>query len=352
MTDITIYTSANNNEEILVLPIVPKELPEVIQEYCHEDFESNTKSLTLIGRGKARTLTLSFLLPVNKNYNKINKKADNNGWAYIEFWQKWSERKVPMRLIITEGAKELLNIAYVIKSLNYKVDKKKDIIATLEIKEYIFTREVQQEEAEYKWENINIKYNGASMSVTAANVDGHWLIPCRQALELLGYNVIWNAAEKSIYMTKDGISYKLNTPFEIYDGVSYAYIYKICKELGYTSQWDGSSRTVDIAQEWKWENITLKLGGNEYEVRAAMVNDRWIVPVRRLLEFLGYTIEWNAEEKAIYYKKDNDSIWYKLITQYWLYDDVSYCYLYRACEETGFNAQWDRESKTVIFTQS
>ena len=348
MTDITIYTSANNGEEILIFPVVPKNLPELVREWNHEEFETNDKVLTLIGKSKRRTMSLELLLPVDKNYSFINSKASNNGWDYINFWNKWSDREVPMRLVITEGINELINFAYTIDSLKYKLDKKKDVIASIDITEYIFTTEQETEKkAEYKWTDISIKYNGAGYSVKSANVNGHWLVPVRKLLELLGYNVIWNPNEKAIHMTKEGISYKLKATTQIYEGTSYGYIAYICTELGFKAQWDGNTSTVNITQVWKWQNIGLKNGGNVYTVKAAMTNNRWIVPVRNLLEFLGYDVEWNSEEKAVYINNGT----YRIKTEIYIESGISYCYLYMICAELGYSPKWDKESNTVTIEE-
>lgn len=258
MTDVTIYTSANNGEEILVLPIVPKNLPEIAETFSHSEFATNEKDLTIIGRGKRKTATLELLLPVNKNYKSINPKANRNGKDYIDFWEKWSGKEVPMRLVITKGNKEILNIAYTINSMSYAYDRKFDIIAVLDIAEYIFTAdEIEKtEDKGYKWTNVKVTYStrysssggvfNYTMSMKGANINGHWLVGVRQLLEMLGYNIIWNGMEKAIYMTKDSKSYKLSSNFEIYDGTSYGYLYEICKELGYETEWIAENKEVII----------------------------------------------------------------------------------------------------------
>lgn len=347
MTDITIYTSANNGEEILVFPVVPRNLPEIVQEYGHEEFETNDNVLTLIGKRKRKTMSLSFLLPVNKSYKFINSQASSNGRDYIDFWEKWSSNKVPMRLVITEGINEILNIAYTINSLKWYYDKKKDIVANVDIAEYIFTTEQEEPETQYNWTDISIKYNGSGFTVKAANVGGHWIVPVRKLLELLGYNVIWNGAEKAIYMTKNGISYKLGTEFQIYEGTSYAYLYQVCAELGYKATWDDSSNTVNITQEYNWTTIDLKYGGNIKSVKACMKEDRWLLPARDMLEMLGYTVTWNAEDKSISIDKDGE---YKITSQVYIFDDVAYYYGYQLCAELGYGISWDRESNTVEIT--
>lgn len=87
-TDVKVYFSANNGEEIMVLPIVPATLPELVQEFGNQEFETNEFDLTLIGKKKRRTATMDFLLPVNKNYRSINSEASADGRDYIDFFEK------------------------------------------------------------------------------------------------------------------------------------------------------------------------------------------------------------------------------------------------------------------------
>lgn len=344
MTDITIYTSANNGEEVLVFPVVPKNLPEIVQEYGHEEFETNDNVLTLIGKRKRRTMSLSFLLPVNKSYKFINTQASSNGRDYIDFWEKWSNNRVPMRLIITEGLNEVLNIAYTIDSLKWYYDKKKDIVANVDITEYIFTTEQEEEKTEYNWSEIAIKYNGAGYSVKAANVGGHWLVPVRRLLELLGYSVIWNGGDKSIYMTKNGISYKLKSEFQIYEGTSYGYLYQVCNELGYKADWDDEANTVNITVEYNWTTVELKYGGSIKIIKACMKDNRWLVPARDMLEMIGYNVTWNADDKTISIDRDGE---YKIGSRVYIFDDTAYYYGYEVCNELGYSISWDRESNRI-----
>lgn len=250
-TNVVMYTSANNGEEILIFPIVPRNLPEIEREFLHEEFVTNNKVLTLIGKESRRKLTFDLLLPVNKSYRSISPNARQNGKDYIDFWEKWSERKVPMRLVITDGINELLNMAYTVDSLTWYYDKKKDIKASLTISEYIFTNTDKPEEEqkqEYKWEEIYIRYKGSGYKMTAANIGGHWLVPVRKVLELVGCTVKWNGNDKSIEYVREGdtIHYKLVTPFEIYEGTAYGYIYMLAEELQLNASWDGEKRTVEL----------------------------------------------------------------------------------------------------------
>lgn len=252
MTDITIYISANNGEEVLVLPLPPKDLPDIVSDWGHEELETNDYTLTLIGKKKRRKMSLELLLPVYKHYRLANKMASENGMDYINFWEKWSKAGVPMRLIICEGAVEVLNIAYTIDSMKWHYDKKKDIIANLDISEYIFTYIPASETKEdvYTWVNIYIEYEGVSYPMQAANVRGRYILQVRRLLTIIGYEVSWDADTKKIcYMGEDNVQKVIESEYEVYNGISYAYLFELCGELGLNAAAEGD--TVMLTRDEK-----------------------------------------------------------------------------------------------------
>lgn len=246
MTDITMYISADNGAEILILPIIPKNLPQIVKQWQHSEFTTFEKDLTLIGKEKKRTMELELLLPVHRRYRLQHSQSSDNGMDYIDFWQRRQNEEIPLRLIITKGYEEILNIAYTINSLSYYWDKKGDIICNLSISEYIFQydQNIEKTKESYSWEQIFIEYEKKKISVKGSLINNRWLVPVRKVLELLGYTVEWNSKEKAIYYTKDEVTRKLDTNFEIYNGTSYSYIYLLGYELGVYTVWDKDKRTV------------------------------------------------------------------------------------------------------------
>ena len=133
-----IIFSANNNEEVLVFPVVPPDVgPEIPQE--NVDFDAITGKMKLIGNMGLRTVQIESFWPVNKNYTWVRPGSDANGWRYVEFFEKWRNRKVPMRIIITtnNGATRL-NMACLVNNFTWRVDKVGDIQYRLDIEEYRF----------------------------------------------------------------------------------------------------------------------------------------------------------------------------------------------------------------------
>lgn len=135
-----IIFSANNNEEVMVFPIVPPDIgTEIPQE--NENFESTTGKMKLIGNVGLKTLQIESFWPVNKNYPWVRSGAESNGWSYVEFFEKWRSKKVPLRVIITttNGATRL-NMACLVNDFKWAVDKTGDIQYRLDVEEYRFAR--------------------------------------------------------------------------------------------------------------------------------------------------------------------------------------------------------------------
>lgn len=132
-----IVVSANNNTELLVFPVVP--YAEVSTPQANEEFDTiNAGKLNLIGDIGLRTLSISSIFP-NNDYKWIKSGSSNNGWEYIDFFNKWRSKKVPFRIIITtDKGKEWLNMACTVDNFAYGEKRNGDIAYTLDLKEYIF----------------------------------------------------------------------------------------------------------------------------------------------------------------------------------------------------------------------
>lgn len=136
-----IIVSANNNEEVLVLPIVPPNISISIPQ-DHEDFDSIQGKIKLIGPMGLRTLTLESFFPVNKNYSFIRPGSEKDGWQYVNFFEKWRAKRVPMRIIITsKDDHKRLNMPFVVNDFSWAIDRIGDIKYTLTIEEYRFVTE-------------------------------------------------------------------------------------------------------------------------------------------------------------------------------------------------------------------
>lgn len=129
--------SANNGEETITLPVIPPELA-CSNANKNTTFESIDQDLNLIGNCSLLEINFSSIFPVNKNYSFAKTSSFKDGWRYMDFFKKWSKKKVPLRFVVTDGLNEIYNLAVTIESLEYSIDRVKDIRYTLKLKEYIF----------------------------------------------------------------------------------------------------------------------------------------------------------------------------------------------------------------------
>lgn len=133
-----IIFSANNNEEVMVFPVVPPDLgPEITQD--NEDFEALTGTMKLIGNMGLMTLSIESFWPVRKQYPWLRPGSEADGWNYVQFFDKWRKKKVPLRvLLLTDDGQTRLNMACLVNTLAWQVDKVGDIKYKLSVEEYRF----------------------------------------------------------------------------------------------------------------------------------------------------------------------------------------------------------------------
>lgn len=135
-----IIFSANNNEQVLTLPIIPENMPELSQSYKNSTFESINGELNLIGTKALRTVTFSSFFPTKK-YKFSRPKSNVDGWVYVAFFNKYASNRMPIRMILVDNEnREISNMAYTVESFNCYVDKVGDIQYSLDLKEYRFVK--------------------------------------------------------------------------------------------------------------------------------------------------------------------------------------------------------------------
>lgn len=131
-----IFISINNREQVIQLPIVPSEfsLPSTVK---NETFETvNQGELKLIGFRGIQTVTFESFFP-SKEYS-FARDNSYKGWEYVEIINSWIDRRVPIRLIITDTP---VNMPVVIDKFEYGPrDGTGDIYYSLTLSEFKFLR--------------------------------------------------------------------------------------------------------------------------------------------------------------------------------------------------------------------
>ena len=117
MTSIKMIFSYNNNEKVVEVPVLPDELPDIVQELQNESFTTHTKTITLLGNKSPRSFSLDLFLPT-REYSF----AKNTGTEVLNLLGYVAAKKIPMRVVVTDGLNELLNIAVSISNFKYHFD--------------------------------------------------------------------------------------------------------------------------------------------------------------------------------------------------------------------------------------
>ncbi|WP_353096241.1 hypothetical protein [Tissierella praeacuta] len=130
-----IVFSANNNEEVMVLPVVPE--IEVNKPQNNEQFETlNNGTINLIGDEGLRTFSITSIFPSRK-YSWLKPGSIAEPFKYIDFFNKWRNAKVPLRVVTSRyDGREWFNIPCTIDDFTFKQRKNGDVEYTLNVTEY------------------------------------------------------------------------------------------------------------------------------------------------------------------------------------------------------------------------
>lgn len=134
-----IIFSANNNEEVMILPAVPE--VEVDKPQNNEKFETiNNGTLNLIGDEGLRTFSITSILPSQK-YHWLRPGSVAEPFKYVDFFNKWRDKKVPIRIVTSRmDGTEWFNMPCLVDNFKFRLRKNGDIAYSLEISEYPFIK--------------------------------------------------------------------------------------------------------------------------------------------------------------------------------------------------------------------
>lgn len=122
--------------EIANIPIVQAIEP-ITCETGDEEFTTiNGSTLNLIGGKGLRSFSFSSFFP-SKKYSFVSLFNFQSPKYYIKFFEKYRDAKIPLRIIIVDGYKVVLNMLCRYNFTYTLRDRAGDVPFTLEIKEYI-----------------------------------------------------------------------------------------------------------------------------------------------------------------------------------------------------------------------
>jgi hypothetical protein len=129
-----IFLSVNNREQVIQLPIVPKEFS-IDSPQQNETYKTISQGdIKLIGNRGLKSLSFQSFFPA-KDYPYARSK-EYTEWEYVEIIESWADRRIPIRIILTDTP---INLAMTIENFNYGVrDGSGDVYYTLSLSEFKF----------------------------------------------------------------------------------------------------------------------------------------------------------------------------------------------------------------------
>lgn len=149
-----IYLSVNNREEVMRLPVLPPSFT-ITKPQTTQTFETVTAGeLQLIGTPKLKGITISSFFPV-RDYPYL-RDTSMRGWEYVYKIDVWIQRKLPIRLIITDTP---INMAVAVKNFDYSIKTDGDLWYNLQLEEFPLlgeeTVDITDEGEEIDMEELN-----------------------------------------------------------------------------------------------------------------------------------------------------------------------------------------------------
>jgi len=135
-----IYISINNKEELFTIPVVPDGLIIPEPEQHNEVYSGLSCDYSRIGTMGLRQLSWSSFFPdrYHSNYPFVDDSYTKDGWAYVSFFQRWRDKKLPFRVVIISDEEVRLNMPCTVDKFEYWIKRNKDIAYSITLTEYRF----------------------------------------------------------------------------------------------------------------------------------------------------------------------------------------------------------------------
>lgn len=134
-----IMLSYNNNEVVMVLPVVENEGVDIDAPQTNGSFDSLNGEMNTIGMMGLRSCSIASIFPTH-TYPWLRPHSTADGWDYVRRINAGRRRYIPFRVIILNNdGSEILNMACTVDKFTYKRDKAGDIAYTMDLREYRFT---------------------------------------------------------------------------------------------------------------------------------------------------------------------------------------------------------------------
>ena len=126
-----IFLSVNNREQVLQLPVVPREFI-ITKPHKNAVFETATQGdLKIIGKAGLRGIIIESFFPI-RDYPFLRDRS-TQGFGYVYQIDTWYNAKLPIRLVITETP---INLPMTVENFEYRIGTDGDLYYILELSEH------------------------------------------------------------------------------------------------------------------------------------------------------------------------------------------------------------------------
>ncbi len=113
-------------------------------------------------------------------------------------------------------------------------------------------------------------------------------------------------AESDVKVLLDGVELEFDVPAQIIDDRTMVPMRKIFESMGAVVAWDGDTRTIiavknEIVVMMQIDNTLIHVNGEkvELDVPPMLVGERTLVPARAVAESLQAKVDWDGETKTV-----------------------------------------------------
>lgn len=137
-----IFFSTLDRSQVLQMPWIPKDFPEMQKTAKNEEFETfNNGVFNFMGNASLTTFTLAGKMP--GSYGKYSfQKGNNHAVELYNLWRGAMFYKIPLRVLMLRGetgnvdVDEYYNGIITLESVSWKLDKQLDYDYSINCKEY------------------------------------------------------------------------------------------------------------------------------------------------------------------------------------------------------------------------
>lgn len=134
---IKVFISINNNTEVILLPVSPAEY-KVTSPWKNEQVEGLQQAVNIMGLKGLQAVEFSSFFPIRGHDYPFLLNRELWGMDYVHKIESWRTKRFPVRLVISERERKILNLPVTLDEFEWNVKTDGDIGYTMKYTEFAF----------------------------------------------------------------------------------------------------------------------------------------------------------------------------------------------------------------------